>query len=208
MIDAPWLLFAATSAILIATPGQDMLLVMSRSLSQGPRAGVVTAGGVSLGLIGHTVLAALGLGAVLRTSEVLFVTLKLVGAAYLVYLAINLFRISNPELQLKSLKPRSLGRLFLDGAFSNISNPKVALVFFAFLPQFVSNEATHPTLTLLALGAEFAVLTFAIKGPVGLTAGLLSAWLRSRPRALVWLYRSAGTVLLGLGVRLALERRQ
>ena len=208
MIEAPWLLFAATSVILIATPGQDMILVMSRSLAQGPRAGVVTAAGVSVGLLGHTILAALGLGAVLRTSEVLFVALKLIGAAYLVYLAINLFRVSNPELQLQNLKPRSLPRLFFDGAFSNVSNPKVALVFFAFLPQFVSREAAHPTLTLLALGVEFAVLTFVIKGIVGLTAGLLSAWLRSRPRVLVWLYRSAGAVMLGLGLRLAFERRE
>ena len=92
MIEVSWLLFIVASLLLIATPGQDMILVMSRSIAQGAGAGVATAAGVSVGLVGHTVLAALGLGAVLRTSEWLFVALKLVGAAYLVYLGIQLLR--------------------------------------------------------------------------------------------------------------------
>ena len=90
MIDASWLVFVVASLVLIATPGQDMILVMSRSVAQGASAGVVTAAGVSVGLVGHTVLATLGLGAILRTSEWLFIALKLVGAAYLVYLGIGL----------------------------------------------------------------------------------------------------------------------
>ena len=80
MIEASWLLFTIASLVLIATPGQDMILVTSRSIAQGPAAGVATAAGVSVGLIGHTILATLGLGAILRTSEWLFVALKLVGA--------------------------------------------------------------------------------------------------------------------------------
>ena len=92
MIDATWLLFTVASLALIATPGQDMILVMSRSVAQGAAAGVVTAAGVSVGLLGHTVLATLGLGAILRTSEWLFVALKFVGAAYLLYLGIGLLR--------------------------------------------------------------------------------------------------------------------
>ena len=80
MLEASWLIFTIASLLLIATPGQDMTLVMSRSVAQGPKAGIVTAAGVSVGLVGHTVLATLGLGAVLRTSELLFVALKLVGA--------------------------------------------------------------------------------------------------------------------------------
>lgn len=207
MLEVSWFLFVAASLLLIATPGQDMLLVMSRSIAQGPVAGVVTAAGVSVGLVGHTVLATLGLGAILRTSEWLFLALKLVGAAYLVYLAIGLLRTKSAELALPGSSSRSLARLFFDGAFSNISNPKVAIFYFAFLPQFVSHDAAHPTLSVFALGLAFAGLTFMVKGPVGLFAGLLSGWLRSRPRVLVWLYRSSGAVLLGLGVKLALDRR-
>jgi threonine/homoserine/homoserine lactone efflux protein len=103
---------------------------------------------------------------------------------------------------------RPLSRLFLDGAVSNLSNPKIAVFYFAFLPQFVSPGALHPTITLLALGALYAALALAVKGPVGLTAGLLSGWLRARPGVLIWLFRSSGAVLLALGLRLAFERRQ
>lgn len=208
MLDASWLLFTIASLLLIATPGQDMILVMSRSVAQGPKAGIVTAAGVSIGLVGHTVLAALGLGAVLRTSEVLFVMLKLLGAAYLVYLGIGLLRSARPELLLRPAAARSTARLFADGAVSNLSNPKIAIFYFAFLPQFVHPAARHPTSTLFALGLAFAALTFAVKGPVGWSAGMLSAWLRANPQVLVWLHRVSGGVLLGLGLRLAFERRQ
>jgi threonine/homoserine/homoserine lactone efflux protein len=207
MLEVTWLLFIVASLVLIVTPGQDMILVMSRSIAQGPAAGVVTAAGVSVGLVGHTVLATLGLGAILRTSEWLFLALKLVGAAYLVYLGIQLLRTRQHELTVTVGSSRTLGRLFFDGALSNISNPKIAVFYFAFLPQFVRPEAVHPTLAVFGLGLVFAGLTFLVKGPVGLAAGLLSGWLRSRPNALSWLYRTSGAVLIGLGLRLAFERR-
>jgi threonine/homoserine/homoserine lactone efflux protein len=207
MIDVSWLLFVLASLLLVVTPGQDMVLVMSRSIAQGAAAGVVTAAGVSLGLVGHTVLATLGLGAVLRTSEWLFIALKLLGAAYLVYLGLTLLRTRSSELLVQAAPRRSLSRLFVDGAVSNVSNPKIAVFYFAFLPQFVLPEATHPTLSVFALGLVFAALTFLVKGPVGFFAGLLSGWLRSRPSVLVGLYRSSGAVLIALGVKLAFERR-
>jgi threonine/homoserine/homoserine lactone efflux protein len=97
--------------------------------------------------------------------------------------------------------------LFADGALSNLSNPKIAVFYFAFLPQFVLPGAARPTLTVFVLGLVFAALTFLVKGPVGLGAGMLSGWLRERPGALKWIYRTSGMVLVGLGVRLAFERR-
>ena len=207
MIDASWFVFVAASLVLIATPGQDMILVMSRSVAQGAAAGVVTAGGVSLGLVGHTVLATLGLGAVLRTSEWLFVALKLVGAAYLIYLGIGLLRTRQGGLPIGPQAARSLRKLFADGAVSNLSNPKIAIFYFAFLPQFVSPSARYPTLTVLALGLAFAGLTFLVKAPVGIFAGRLSSWLRSRPGVLTWVFRSSGAILVALGASLAFERR-
>jgi len=207
MIDAFWLLFIVASLALISVPGQNMILVMSRSIAQGSVAGVITAAGVSVGLLGHTVLATLGLGMILRTSEWLFVALKLVGAAYLFYLGIGLLRTRRSRLELGSEPPRSLGKLFLDGAFSNLSNPKVAIFYFAFLPQFVAPSAQNPTLSVFVLGLVFALLTFLVKAPVGIFSGALSAWLRSRPGVLTWIYRSSGAILVGLGVRLAFERR-
>jgi len=207
VIDASWFVFVVASLVLIATPGQDMILVMSRSVAQGPLAGVVTAGGVSVGLVGHTVLATLGLGAILRTSEWLFVALKLVGAAYLIYLGIRLLRTRQTSLPIGSQVGRTLGRLFVEGAVSNLSNPKIAIFYFAFLPQFVSPGAQYPTLTVFVLGLAFAGLTFVVKAPVGISAGRLSAWLRSRPGVLTWVFRSSGAILVALGVRLAFERR-
>ena len=207
MIDASWLLFVIASLVLIATPGQDMILVMSRSVAQGAAAGIVTAGGVSVGLVGHTVLATLGLGAILRASEWLFIALKLVGAAYLIYLGIGLLRTKTSTLPIGAQVTRTLRRLFVDGAISNLSNPKIAIFYFAFLPQFVSPSAQYPTLTVFVLGLAFAGLTFVVKAPVGLFAGKLSAWLRSRPNVLTWVFRSSGAILVALGVRLAFERR-
>lgn len=207
MIDAAWVLFVVSSLVLIAVPGQDMILVMSRSVAQGAAAGVVTAAGVSVGLVGHTVLATLGLGAILRTSEWLFVALKFAGAAYLLYLGVGLLLTRTSSLAVSGSSARSAGKLFVDGALSNLSNPKVAIFYFAFLPQFVAPEASHPTATIFVLGLAFAGLTFLVKAPVGGFAGTLSAWLGARPGVLTWVYRSSGAILVGLGAKLALERR-
>jgi len=205
MPEVSWVLFVVASLVLIVTPGQDMILVMSRSIAQGAAAGVATAAGVSVGLVGHTLLATLGLGAILRTSEWLFLALKLVGAVYLVYLGVQLLRTRAHELAVPVAAPRSLRRLFVDGALSNVSNPKIAVFYFAFLPQFVLPGAARPALSVFVLGLVFAALTFVVKGPMGLGAGLLSAWLRSRPLVLTWVYRSSGLVLVGLGLKLAFE---
>jgi threonine/homoserine/homoserine lactone efflux protein len=199
--------FFITSIILIITPGQDMILVMSRSISQGWKAGVSTAAGVSVGLLGHTILATLGLGALLRTSEVLFTAMKLIGGAYLFYLGIKLIRNGHSGLNINNLPSASLRKMFFQGILSNISNPKIAIFYFAYLPQFIPSSAENPTTLLFVLGSAFALLTFFIKGPIGYGAGILSGWLRSRPSVIGWVNRSSGMVLIGLGLRLALERR-
>ena len=207
MSDAQLLLFVVTSLVVIVTPGQDMILVMSRSIAQGSAAGIATAAGVSTGLLGHTLLAGFGLGSILLASETLFVVLKLVGAAYLVYLGVRLLRTKPVALELAGAGAAPLRRLWVQGALSNLSNPKIAIFYFAFLPQFVAPDTAHPTALLLMLGAAFAALTFLVKGPVGWFAGALSAWLRERPRVLVGMHRTSGAVLVALGVRLAFERR-
>jgi threonine/homoserine/homoserine lactone efflux protein len=207
MIEAQWLLFLLASVVVIATPGQDMLLVMSRSITHGTRAGLATAAGVSIGLLGHTVLATAGLGALLRTSEWLFTAIKLLGAAYLLYLGTQLLLSKSATTAAAASAPQPLKRQFLTGAASNITNPKIAVFYFAFLPQFVAHDAGQPALTIMVLGIIFAALTFVIKGPVAIFAGSLSAWFRSRPTALVWLNRSSGLVMAALAVRLALSRR-
>lgn len=207
MIDAHWLLFLLASVVVIATPGQDMLLVMSRAITHGTRAGLATAAGVSVGLLGHTILATAGLGALLRTSDWLFTAIKWVGAIYLLYLGMQLILTRSASIAAAASEPQPLSRQFVTGAASNITNPKIAVFYFAFLPQFVVPDATYPTLTICVLGVLFAALTFLVKGPVAIFAGRLSAWFRSKPAALVGLYRCSGVVMLGLAVRLALARQ-
>ncbi|MEI7970543.1 MAG: LysE family translocator [Betaproteobacteria bacterium] len=207
MVDAQWPLFLLASLVIIITPGQDMVLVISKAVTQGTRAGVATAAGVSVGLVGHTVLATLGLGALLRTSDWLFTGIKLAGAAYLLYLGIQMLCTRTEEIATYVPTKRSHLRLFAAGAISNISNPKIAMFYFAFLPQFVATSADNPALTVFTLGFVFAALTFLIKGPVAVFAGRLSRWFQSQPKALSWLYRFSGLVMVGLAVHLALSRR-
>ena len=206
MFDVSWIVFLAASLLVIISPGQDMVLVFSRGLGQGPRAGVATAAGVSTGLLGHTVLAALGLGAILKTSATLFLAIKFIGAAYLIYLGVRMLA-GTSHLDGPSSRGKSMLRLFREGALSNLSNPKVAVFYFAFLPQFVPAAVPHPTATIFILGVVFAALTFLVKAPVGYFSGALSSWLRSRPAALTWMSRCSGLVLIALGLRLAVAER-
>lgn len=207
MADIPWLLFIPASLALIVTPGQDLILVMSRSITRGSRAGVITAAGVSVGLTGHAVLAALGLGAVLRASELLFLAFKVVGVLYLVYIGTRLFMQREFELEAAGHVHASSGKLFREGAFSNLSNPKVALFYLAFLPQFITPEVGNPAMALILLGLTFAALTFVVKGSIGWFGGRLSTHLRARPSIVRGLYRVSGMILIGLGARLAFERQ-
>ena len=207
MFEVSWLIFLAASLLVIISPGQDMVLVFSRGLGQGSRAGVATAAGVSTGLLGHTVLAALGLGAILKTSAALFLVLTFIGAAYLIYLGVRMLLAGASHLDGPASRGKSLPRLFREGALSNLSNPKVAVFYFAFLPQFVPAAVPHPTSTIFILGVVFAALTFLVKAPVGYFSGALSSWLRSRPAALSWMSRCSGLVLIALGLRLAVAER-
>lgn len=207
MTDSLPIVFILTSIILIVTPGQDLILVMSRSISQGWKAGVTTAAGVSIGLFGHTVLATFGLGALLYASDFIFTVMKLAGAAYLFYLGLKLFLNSHEGLRIDTMPALSLQKMFYQGAISNLSNPKIAIFYFAYLPQFIPQGTENPTPLIFLLGSTFAVLTFFIKGPIGYGAGILSSWLRSRPVVIGLINRISGMVLVGLGIRLAFERK-
>lgn len=207
MGDSQLLFFVITSVVIILIPGQDMVLVMSRGLTQGSRAGVITAAGVSTGLLGHTLLAGLGLGAVLTASELLFSMLKYIGAAYLVYLGVRLIIHHQGGMKLEAYRQDTNNRLFYIGAISNLSNPKITVFYFAFLPQFVPLDISHPTVALLALGALFSLLTFLIKAPIGYFSGTASNWIRTRPSIVALINRISGIVLIGLGLRLAAQQQ-
>jgi len=201
-------LYIVASLALILTPGQDMLYVLSRSLAQGRLAGVYSAIGVIIGILVHTALAALGVGAILAASEGHFLALKLIGAAYLVYLGMRLLLTREAALAMqgtgRQLSPASL---VWQGVLSNVSNPKIVLFFFAFLPQFVDPKSAHPTADLVFLGVLYAAMGLVVKAGVGLAAGSLSERVLKKPRALVWINRTSGAVLVGLGLRLAASER-
>ena len=208
MTTPPLGLYVAASLALIATPGQDMLYVVSRSIAQGRAAGVLSAIGVCLGILVHTALAALGIGALLQASETLFLVLKLAGAAYLVYLGVRLafstHAAQSGEGAGARLAPFALVR---QGILSNVTNPKIVLFFLAFLPQFVDPASAHPTRDLVFLGVLYAVLALPVKGGVAIAAGALSERVLRRPEAMRWLNRASGAVLVALGVRLAIAER-
>jgi threonine/homoserine/homoserine lactone efflux protein len=208
-VDSPALgLYVLASLALIATPGQDMIYVITRSLAQGRFAGVCSALGVCLGILVHTALAALGVGAILQASEALFLALKLAGAAYLVYLGIRLV-LERAGASLTAASPPALSPLTLvwQGVLSNVTNPKIVLFFFAFLPQFVDPASAHPTRDLAFLGVLYAVLALPVKAAVGLAAGSLSERVLRRPDALKWMNRASGSILIALGLRLAAAER-
>jgi len=197
-------IYVAASLALIVTPGQDMIYVITRSLAQGRFAGLCSALGVCLGILAHTALAALGVGAILQASEGLFFALKLVGAAYLVYLGARLLLPrAAPAFVGEAGARLSPPALVWQGVLSNLTNPKIVLFFFAFLPQFVDPASAHPTRDLVFLGVLYAVLALPIKCAVGLAAGTLSERILKRPAAFTWMNRASGTVLVALGLQLA-----
>jgi threonine/homoserine/homoserine lactone efflux protein len=200
--------YVIASLALIATPGQDMLYVITRSLAQGRLAGVCSALGVCCGILVHTAIAALGIGALLQASETLFLAVKLAGAAYLVWLGLRLL-LTRATVSLEATGGRRLSRmsLFAQGVLSNVSNPKMVLFFLAFLPQFVSAADPHPTAHLVFLGVLYAVMALPVKAGVALVAGSRFENLARSRAALAWLNRASGTVLVALGVRLAASDR-
>lgn len=200
--------YVVASLALIVTPGQDMIYVVTRSLAQGRAAGVLSAAGVCTGILVHTAVVALGIGALLQASEALFLALKLAGAAYLAYLGLRLLlQRDTPALRDGAGMPLPALKVFAQGVLSNVTNPKVVVFFLAFLPQFVTASDPHPTRHLVFLGVLYAAMGFVVKASVGLVAGSLSERVLRSNVALAWMNRVSGTILVALGVRLAAAER-
>jgi threonine/homoserine/homoserine lactone efflux protein len=197
-------LFVLSGVLLNLTPGQDTFYVVGRSVAQGREAGVVSALGIGMGTLVHTLLAALGLSAVLSASAAAFAIVKALGAGYLIWIGIGFLRGGGHAPEAGSNGRRSERRLtlFRQGLLTNLLNPKVALFFLSFLPQFVSPGAESAFPALLVLG-----LTFLTTGTLWcLVLALGSAWFRERIGRSVAggiLMRLSGLLFLGLGIRLA-----
>lgn len=202
-------LFIVAGLLLNITPGADTLYIVTRSVSQGSRAGALAALGVGLGCCVHTLAAALGLSALLATSATLFTTVKWVGAVYLFYLGITLIRksfVSNQEPVALPVNQGTSGRIFLQGFLTNVLNPKVALFFLAFVPQFIAPQALHKTAAFLFLGALFNVNGTIWNLVLARMAARFSNRMASQSALSVWLNRTIGGLFLSLGLKLALSR--
>ncbi len=201
------LTFLLASALLTIAPGPDNIFVMTQSALYGRRAGIFITLGLCTGLIVHTTLVALGVAAIFMVSTTAFVVLKLAGAAYLLYLAWQLLRAA--ALPPERRKPPALTprQLYLRGILMNISNPKVAIFFLAFLPQFAEPETGSMPLQLLTLGLSFIGVALVIFVGIALIAGQLAGWLKASDRAQVIVNRAAALVFIGLALRLALSSR-
>lgn len=201
-------LFVISSLLLAITPGPDTLYIVGRSMSQGYGAGAVAALGVGAGIFVHTAAAAVGISALLAASATAFQILKLVGATYLIYVGVSLIWSSLYSARTTSLAPvkkSSLQVVLRQGFLSNVLNPKVALFFVAFLPQFVDLNAPNQALSLLFLGVLFNLIGTLWNLGVACSAGWLTEPLRRRPGIGVWFHRGAGGFLVYFGAKLAFE---
>jgi threonine/homoserine/homoserine lactone efflux protein len=201
------LTFLGVAVLLGMSPGPDNVFVLMQSATHGRRAGLLVTLGLCTGLLAHTAAVALGLAAVLAASATAFTVLKLAGAAYLLYLAWGAWRAPVGNVGGETLAPMKPGRMYLRGVLMNLSNPKVAIFFLAFLPQFVQPGAGPVAAQVAWLGLLFIVATLLVFGGFAWFAALIGGWLRGSASAQRVLNRLAAVVFAGLALRLALIER-
>lgn len=197
-------LFLIASALLTIAPGPDIVYVLTRGISQGPKAGIAAALGFATGCIFHTVLAAVGIAAIIRSSEVAFDVVRYAGAAYLIWIGIQALRHRSSFSIDGASDTKALATIYRQSVIGNMLNPKVTLFFLAFLPQFVNTQSGHVGWQMALLGLIFMVQTIIIFGAVALFSGWLGAWIRRKPAIGQRLNVFAGITFIALGIRVAL----
>lgn len=203
-------LFVVSGLLLNVMPGPDSLLIMTRSATQGWRAGSAAALGIGTGTFVHIVAAALGLSAILATSAAAFTVVKLAGAAYILYLAVGMLlskRGDGSAAKPLNVAPLPLRRIYAQGILTNVLNPKVALFFLAFVPQFIDANAPHKALAFLILGAIFNLNGMLWCNGLALFTARASARIKLNPAVTQWLNRATGGLFVWLGVKLALAKQ-
>ncbi len=209
------LVFIAAGWLLNLTPGPDVLYIVSQALRSGVRAGVVAALGIVSGCFVHVFAAALGVGALLATSATAFTVLKWVGAAYLVWMGLRLLLVRGaggsvvPAAGTLPALPRtSLWRVYRQGFLTNVLNPKVALFFLAFVPQFIAPGTENKVQVFLLLGLLFNINSLPISFGYAWLAGWASRRVGAVQRTLHWLDKAAGAMFIGFGLRLAMAENR
>ena len=203
-------LFVLSGLLLNMAPGPDSLLIVTRSAAQGWRAGSAAALGIGAGTFVHVFAAALGLSAVLATSATAFAVVKYAGAAYLLYVGVMLLvgkrRTADPDSP-AAVPPLPLAKVFFQGFLTNVLNPKVAVFFLAFVPQFIAADAPNKALAFIALGCIFNLNSMLWCHFLALSTALASRRLRVGARTARWIERGVGAVFVSFGVKLALAER-
>jgi threonine/homoserine/homoserine lactone efflux protein len=197
-------LFLAASALLAIAPGPDVIYVLTRGIAQGRRAGLAAALGFASGCIFHTVLAAVGIAALIRSSPLAFDLVRYAGAAYLVWIGIQALRHRSAFSIEAAGESRTLATIYRQSVIGNMLNPKVTLFFLAFLPQFVNAGAGHVGWQMALLGVLFMLVTIVVFGAIAIFAGWIGAWVRRKPAIGERLNIFAGLTFIGLGIRVAL----
>lgn len=200
------LLFVIAGLALNLTPGPDLLYIAARSLGQGWPAGAASAFGIAAGCLVHTAAAALGISALLLAAPLAYDAVRLAGAAYLVWLGVQALRQRAVPATVSALPAAPLRRVFWQGFATNVMNPKVALFFLAFLPQFADPVRGAFALQVLVLGLIFIFNGLWVCLLVARGAAAMADWARRRSTAMGWIQRGSGALLVGLGLHLALDR--
>jgi threonine/homoserine/homoserine lactone efflux protein len=204
------LMFIAAGWLLNLTPGPDVLYIVSSALKGGVRAGIVAALGIVSGCFVHVFAAALGVGALLATSATAFIMLKWVGAAYLMWMGVKLLLAKGGSSMVQTESPVApvavdLGRVYRQGFLTNVLNPKVALFFLAFVPQFIAPGTDNKVAAFLALGLLFNLNSLPINFGYAWLAGWTSRRIGAVQRTMHWMDRAAGLMFIGFGLKLALS---
>ena len=201
--------FTLTAFVLIAVPGPSVLFVISRSLVLGRRAGLATVVGNATGVYVQMLAIAFGLGSIVERSVQAYTVIKLVGAAYLIYLGVQALRHRRDIAGALSAKveAKTVRRIFLDAFVVGVANPKAVVFFAAILPQFVDRSAGHVPVQMMFLGLVFFLVALISDGAWALAASAARTWLSARPRRLVLVGGTSGLVMIGIGARLAVSGR-
>jgi len=204
-----WIVFFAAAFALNISPGPDIAYIVSNTVAQGRRHGFAASFGVCSGSVVHILAAAFGLSAILAASAFAFSIVKWVGAAYLIYLGIHALMTAGSGFALDggARRHRSTLSIFRQGFMIDVLNPKVAVFFMAFLPQFAVPALGHVPLQLVLHGALVIAVALVVEAVIVLVAARFTEALRRNPRIGLWLDRALGTVLIGLGIRLGLQQR-
>lgn len=199
--------FLVAAVLITASPGPDNLMILSMGISKGRKQGIIFGLGCALGCLSHTVLAVIGVSAIIAASPIAFTALKIAGGLYLIWLGINALRSRGGAKVEKVLNDeQALTKLFFKGVFANAINPKVVLFFLSFLPQFIIPSNGNISWQMAALGVTFTAQAAVLFGLLGYFSGSLGQWLNTRPKAGVTLDRIAGAVFVALGLRLIVSR--